>query len=401
MRPLGWLLTAALAVRLAFVFVLAPLAGLDDSLVIDSDGYLETAEYINEGKYFFENNVISTRRMPLYPSILAMFSWLPVPLVPLAKAWQILLDCCTVACAYLFARKFFGPAAAWLAGALYAAYPLALYRLMLMNTEVIQTAAVAFFALAAVRVFEERSVRSALLASALAVVVLNINPAFVLFPGLLSLTFFLRMDFRTALKLAACVVLPIACFSVLWGARNAYISGSFYFFDTRGGKEFWIGNHQGAEGRWEGPLRHIWENELEEHMRIMRERGLDVSDYNAYFYGIAMEEIQRDPLGALELLGKKFIRFWYIPASETMTSVTIPLQSFYLGLALIGWAGYRKINMASMMPLGLTAYFCAIYTLSYACIRFSHSVMPWICVMGGLGLAYLYHRFFSGGLENG
>ncbi len=57
---------------------------------------------------------------------------------------------------YLFIRKFHGERAALLAGLAYAVYPLAWYRLPLLNTEIIQGAALGFWLLGAAQLVRYR-----------------------------------------------------------------------------------------------------------------------------------------------------------------------------------------------------------------------------------------------------
>lgn len=393
MKPYFWgLMAAAFLIRALFVFWLAPAVGLYDAQPVDSDGYVVTAQDIHAGDYFFKETVISTRRMPLYPSLIALIALIPLPLQPMLQVWHILMDCGIVLGIYWFAKRYWGAWAALFGAGFYAFYPLALYRLSLMNTEVIQTLCLVLFVIGAARYLETHSVKDALLVSGISIGILNINPAFVLFPGLLALALLFRVPFSRAVLLGACIVVPISVFTLGWGARNYAITGEYFLFDTRGGKEFWIGNNQRIDGRWEGPDREIWERELEEHMRIMTERNLKTSDYNAYFYGVAFQEMKSNPAGAILLMGKKLVRFWMIPASERMTSITIPMQSFYLLLAAAGCFLYRRLHRSTVLPASLIAYFCAIYSLSYACIRFSHLVMPWVCAFAGLGLLLILHR---------
>jgi 4-amino-4-deoxy-L-arabinose transferase-like glycosyltransferase len=392
------LLSAALLLRAAFVFVVVPATNLISFEDIDMDGYSTIAGDIREGRYFFSESEQNVNRMPLYPSLLAVITTF-TPDAPnfyyTAQVWHILMDCITLLCVYLFCRKYFGETAAIWAGLLYAVYPLAWYRAFLMNTEIIQTACMSVTLLMAAEYIEKPTSRLALILSGLSILVLCINPAFVLLPGFLALGMFLRVPFTKAVSLFMLIVVPISIFTLSWGVRNYMVTGTYFLFDTRGGKEFWIGNNQRSEGRWEGELRPIWDKEISEHFHKMAELGIPEEKMNNYFYQRGMEEIKSNPAGAVLLFVKKFIRFWFIPASETKLLLTIPLQSFYLLLGIPGlFIAIRRYPFVSwFLPLALTGYFCGIYTASYACIRFSQVIMPWVCALGGIPIAMLLLHF--------
>lgn len=395
----------ALLLRALFVFVIVPATGLIPIENIDMDGYSVIAGDIREGKYFFSTSEQNVNRMPLYPSLLAVITTF-TPQAPAfyytAQTWHILMDCITLLCVYLFCRKYFGETAALCAGLLYAVYPLAWYRAFLMNTELIQTACMSVTLLMAAEYIEKPTSRLALIISGLSILVLCINPAFVLLPGFLALGMFLRVPFTRAVTLFMLIVVPISIFTLSWGVRNYIVTGTYFLFDTRGGKEFWIGNNQRSEGRWEGELREIWDTEINEHFQTMRELGIPEEKMNGYFYEQGLKEIQSNPAGAVLLFIKKFIRFWFIPASETKLLLTIPLQSFYLFLGIPGLiiAIRRHPFVSWFLPLALIGYFCGIYTASYACIRFSQVIMPWVCALGGISVAMIFLHFGWGNHES-
>lgn len=385
------LLAFAAALRALFVFVVVPATSLIPYNNIDMDGYTVIAGDIREGKYFFSQSEQNVNRMPLYPSLLAVittFTPNPPYFYYTAQAWHILMDCVTLVCVYLFCRKYFGESTALFAGLLYAVYPLAWYRAFLMNTELIQTAIQSITLLMAAELIEKPVARTALIVSGLSILILCINPAFVLLPGFLALSMFIRVPFSKAVSLFMLIVVPISIFTLSWGVRNYIVTGTYFLFDTRGGKEFWIGNNQRSDGRWEGELRPIWDVEINEHYKKMSELGIPHEKMNGYFYQEGFKEIQSNMAGAALLFVKKFIRFWFIPASETKLLLTISLQSIYLLIGIPGLIlAMRKYPVTGwLLPLVLIGYFCGIYTVSYACVRFSQVIMPWVCVFGGISV---------------
>ncbi len=388
-----WLIVGAFLIRVSYV-VFFNLADLEERIAIDNDGYLERTVLFQEGNFLFSET--HTERMPLIPVLTAFWSSLFPFFSPkiVFQFWNILLDLCTLISIYLFVRYLFDERSAFAAGVLYAVYPLAVYRLPLMNSEVIQGTALAFWVVGMVRVIHDLRVGPVLCLSFLTSVVLYITPAFQFVPIFVIVLLFVLSSFKRAVSLGILYILPILFLVLLWGMRNEAVLGDFYLFDSRGGQEFWIGNHQESEGRWEGEKRHLWEEKLHRYAEQVSKKGGNRHDYNFFMYKKGLEEILENPGSALVLFGKKFLRFWFVPASETMLDKTIPLQSLYLVLCCIGiYYGRRRIKEISI-PLFIIVYFCGIYTLSYACIRFSHPIMPWICALGGVGLIALQDRIY-------
>lgn len=400
-KPFLFLLFFALAIRLAWIAFL-PWSGPRLYPFVDADGYLNAAESFRTGQFLDNGEQIV--RMPLYPSLLSFITRAvrPAPLSDanasalfVIRSWHCLLDVVTLACLYLFVNKWFAPGCALPAGILYAIYPLALYRLPLPNTEIIQGAAMAFWLLAASKVLETRRLRDALGLSLLSAVQAFISPALQFVPFLFSICLFLIVPWKNAVRLCAVLIIPFLLISSAWGLRNAAVSGQFFLYDIRGGKEFWLGNNQDVDGRWEGPGQTLWMSQWKKIIEETKAEGGGAREINRRLYAKGLEEILSNPSGAALLFVKKFFRFWYVPASERMLSVTIPLQTLYLILALMGFAaaGYRHSGI--LLILGVIGYLCAIYTLSYACIRFSQPLMPWVCALGGVGL----HRIRCGRME--
>ena len=242
-----------------------------------------------------------------------------------------------------------------------------------MNTELIQGAAIAFWLLGASRTLETGKTVHAVLLSLLSTALVFISPALQLIPVcFFGLLFFWRPP-KNALRLGAALLIPFILFCVGWGMRNYAVAGEFFLFDIRGGKEFWLGNNQAVEGRWEGPKQKVWLEQWSQYINEAKQQGGGDKEINQYLYQKGLEEIRSNPAGAIVLFAKKFYRFWYVPASEKMIPILFPIQSFYLILAITGLFTVGIRSPRSALPLFIIAYFCGIYTLSYACVRFRPS----------------------------
>ncbi|MBN2330072.1 MAG: glycosyltransferase family 39 protein [Candidatus Omnitrophica bacterium] len=396
-RRFLFLLIAALAARLAWIAWI-PLGGASLYPFFDADGYKEAAEALHNGEFL--DNGEQIKRMPLYPALTAFFgrgiSQNPLtadnaPGIGAVRIWHALLDVGALACLYLFVRRWQGEGPALAAGVLYAFYPLALYRIPLMNTEIIQGAAVAFWILGASRLLDAPRMREALLLSLLSSVLAFISPALQFLPLLFAVYLFFAYPWKTFYRIAAALLIPYAAICIGWGLRNDALTGQFFLFDTRGGKEFWMGNFQEVDGRWEGPKQDVWIAKWHEYTKKIEDEGGGEREVNQYLYRRGVQEILLNPPGALLLFAKKFLRFWYVPASERMLYLTVPLQTFYLALAGVGIAAAGIRKRVAALPLFLIGYYCGLYTLSYACIRFSLPIMPWVCALAGIGLCGLWN----------
>lgn len=390
-----YLLLVALSIRLIWI-ALIPMTGARLYLFFDADGYLEAAEALQKGAFL--DNREQIKRMPLYPALSAFFPYwfISQPLteersfvLTIIRIWHALLDVCTVACLYLLVRRRFGERSALIAGLLYAVYPLAWYRLPVMNTEIIQGTAVAFWLLGATRLLDSKKTLDAILISLLSAVMAFISPALQFIPLFFALFLFLLFPWRESLRLSTALLLPFLVISMGWGMRNYAVAGEFFLFDTRGGKEFWLGNNQEVDGRWEGPKQEAWIATWQDYSKEVSDQGGGEREINKFLYRKGIEQILSNPGGGMVLFAKKFFRFWYVPASEQMLFLTIPLQTVYLVFALLGLLKCNIRRPCVALPLFIIGYYCAIYTLSYACIRFSLPIMPWICALAGVGLSRL------------
>ena len=193
-----------------------------------------------------------------YPQIAHSGALVPLTLI---RLWHVLLDTIVLCCVYIFVRKMFDEPSALIAGSLYSVYPLAIYRLPMVNIEIIQSAALAISIVGVNQFLESPRVRSALFVSLLVAVLLFINPASQFLFAFFVFTLFFLIPRKQILPIATAIVLPALLISLAWGVRNYSLTGNFFLFDTRGGKEMWVGNNQQCQGREEGPDRR-WIEEL-------------------------------------------------------------------------------------------------------------------------------------------
>lgn len=395
----GWwvaLFGFALGLRVAFLVLVYTTPLQNVYPYMDGDGYLNHAVAIMDGSYWMGESDDSLERMPLYPAVIALLGWLPdVPVV--VQGWHVLLDTCTLGLIVVFARRTLGDAPAWWAGALYAVYPLALYRLPLMNVE---TLGGTLLAMVGVGLYYWLRVRTCKAGAALAVILallLYVNPAFQALAVFIAAIVFWQNPIRKSIPLLASFLIPLVLICAAWGVRNYAITGEFFLFDIRSGHAFWIGNYQPADGRWEGDMRDTWEARFDAIRTHVEQQHPDSPALPYYvqqeLYREGLREIAADPVGAIGLAIKKAWRFWFVPASETRLLVSFVVQAAWLVLAGVGLVMLWRKPDAWLVPVLLIGYAMAVYSASYACLRFSHPLMPWVCVLGGSGVHAILVRF--------
>ena len=220
--------------------------------------------------------------------------------------------------------------------------------------------------------------RDAVILGLFSILLAFISPATQLLPLLFGLSFFVRRPFEKAGPLFAALLIPVALLALAWGARNAAVSGRFFLFDTRGGKEFWLGNNQAVDGRWEGEFRPLWEAQWQAHRQRVKNQGGDEIDINQYFYREGLNEIRANPRAPRFFSARSSCASGSSPPRNS----TSPPSRRPIGLPAPG--SVRTMEGGSpdpgtALPLLVILYYCAIYTLSYSCLRFSHPIMPWVC----------------------
>ena len=360
-RPLGSCLLAALLLRLAFVFVGFPILQQRWNLREDGDGYGLIAQSIREGDY------TDVTRGPVYPVFVTLAG------SPLAvKFLQALLDTATCWLVFLLAGRN------WKAAALWAVYPLAIWRVAFINKEVVLTVLLTGYVYVQLLAWRRGKLWQWLTAGGLLAVVNLCKPTFLVWPlVVIALVFLHRGSILHVMAMFAAMVVII----VPWTWRNYMVTdGAFLPVATeQGGMTTFIGNYQRTLGLWEGPGKPIWMLAV---ARIKAEHpGASVIELDRAFYVAALDQIHRNPGKACELFARKCWRFWYLSAARREQVLSFVVQAGYLTLLGIGLWRRWPWSLETALMLALVMYVMLIHALSYADMRFSLPVMPLICAL--------------------
>jgi hypothetical protein len=355
-RALWVCLTVALGLRLAFVFVGFPFLEPRWQLREDGDGYRQIAETILLGRYD------DVTRGPVYPLVVAALPGISLKVV------QAVLD--AGVCALVWWLSGRRVAAAWL----WAVYPFAIWRVAFVNKETVLTFLLVAYVCVQVRAWRLDCWREWATAGVVLGLVNLCKPMFLLWPLML-----LMVVPRRAWILLATTAVVVAS----WTYRNWWVTGGEFLpvATERGGVTTFIGNYQPTLGLWEGPGKERWQAAVAE---IERENvGATVVQLDRAFYRAAWRQVVSDPRKAAELALRKCGRFWFLSAKQREQVLSFCIQGGYLVLLGIGLWRARPVGAETWLLLGMMGYVLLAHAMSYADLRFSLVVMPFVCALAG------------------
>jgi hypothetical protein len=350
------LLLAALVLRLGFVFGALPALEARWPLRYDADNYSAIAQNIARGQWR------DVERGPVYPAFVAACGG-SLTAVRLAQA---VMDCGTVWLVFLLARRLWGEKPAFIAAWLYAAYPLAWWRVAFVNKEIVLT-----LLLAATVWFWQRPA-----ASGAGLALVNLCK-----PSYLLLSLLRRWGPRhwkaglATLAVMAAVIAP-------WTIRNHALTGKLLPVATeRGGFTAYVTNWWPTRGDWE-TNKPLWQAELD---RIRAAHAsLNPVQLDRLFYRLTLQNVLAEPGHALWMFGRKAVMFWFVNASGRAWWAVALVQLVYLALAVAG--ARRQRPPAELLTVVL--YTWALHAVVIADVRFALPVMPYVCVMAAAAFRY-------------
>lgn len=361
LRPLWICLLVALVARLVFAFFVFPVFQQSWHLREDADGYGLIAQTIREGHYD------DVTRGPVYPVFLAV-AGSPA----MAKFLQVLLDTGTCGLVFLIAGRN------WKAAALWAVYPFAIWRVAFISKEVVVTLLLVGYVGMQLLALRNGKIRAWLAAGGLLALVNLCKPTFLAWPlAILAVAFLHRVPLSRVAALLVGMVVVIAP----WTWRNAIVThGAFVPVATeRGGVTTFIGNYQPTLGSWEGPDKSLWLLAVEKIK--LQHADASVVELDHVYYAAAWKEIIQNPMKAAEICIRKCGRFWFVGAKRREEYSSIFIQFVYLAALGIGLRRRWPWDLEVVLMLMLIVYVMLIHALTYADLRFSLYVMPFVCVL--------------------
>ena len=187
------------------------------------------------------------------------------------------------------------------------------------------------------------------------------------------------------------VLMPVA-------ARNAVVAGQFHLTTSQLGSNFYIGNHEGASGRYE-PLRYGRGEASVERLDAVHlaeqdlGRRLTAGQVSRYWLGRTVQYIRTEPIRWLELMGLKVLLIcnaveiadtegqyhygeysWLLRGlgSTMHFGVLLPAAVFGICISIVSRPDFKRFWV--LWLLGLTYLFSVV--LFYVSARYRYPIVP-------------------------
>jgi 4-amino-4-deoxy-L-arabinose transferase-like glycosyltransferase len=381
--PLGLYLLAVILRLVALYQIAGDDPAFDQHPGSDQTAYVAQAKGLlagtwPDGPFYFQ---------PLYPFFLGGLHLLAGPdMCPARAAQAIVLSTGTLICFWL-ARRLHGERAAWIAGALYAVYPVFIFYDLVFLGAGLVTLAILGTAAALTRWVETGSWRWAMLAGALLGVAGGAQPALpaaAVFPAAALVWQYRLKAVKPVLMFALGLAVALSPYS-LWNYR---FTGQLTPASTSGALNFYIGNNRHANGQRDNPL-------------AQQATIIEVRQERTDYMSAALADIRADPLRAIQLFARKAGMLWSNPELAQNVDYyadgrdrspllrAIPLNFYWVALmAVAGFILYRRdprMTAMALLAVGITASNALFFISS----RQRLPVVPILIVTAGVAIDLL------------
>jgi len=209
----------------------------------------------------------------------------------------------------------------------------------------------------------------------------------------------------------AVVLMPV-------GLRNLAVSGEWSVSTFQAGPNFYIGNHRGADGRYQPLVRGHETPEFErDDATILAQnatgRTLSARAVSRYWMGRAFDDIRGDPSGWVRLMGRKMLMVWNrYEVSDAESPYIYGESSLILGvlgrvwnfgvlcpLAAVGivgtWGERRRLWVYYALIVSMAVAVAAFYVLG----RYRYPLAPLLIPFAAAGCVGLWDRLRGGDLR--
>ena len=375
-------------------------------LIGDGKGYDRWAASIAAGNWIGSETFYQA---PLYPYALAAL-YATAGRDPMTVRWaQALLGALACVLLAIAGRSWLSPRAGWIAGGILALYPPAIYFDGLVQKASLDN--LLMCALLAVLGAYAASARLPLLAAAgvvLGLLALTRENALVFLVILaVWLPFHLAArPLKTRAAAIAALVAGVALVLVPTGLRNKMVGGDFLVTTSQAGPNFYIGNHEGATGRYLPirPDRETYEFERVDAREVAEQAAghrLTPGEVSSYWWSRSFEWIGAHPGRWLALLGKKMLVTWNraeLPDSESLEvyadySPVLRALSAVFGFGLLvvfaapGMVLAWRRSPRPVLLYGMLFGFSAAVALFYVFARYRFPMVPILALFAGVTIA--------------
>ncbi|NMC42776.1 MAG: tetratricopeptide repeat protein [candidate division Zixibacteria bacterium] len=402
--PLWWLIPAAVAVKLGYLFFAYPDAASVGALSIDARYHYHWAAAIASGDWFINAPYF---RAPLYPFVLALLLKLSGGSLIFVRVIQMLAGVVMLALVYRLTERVFNRPAAICAALLLLSYPLPTFLEgeLLLDSLFTLLALAAFYFLISRRKGKERVIAAGVCFALAALT----RPTILIFLPIAVGYYFMKRKgpadrttrAKTALLFVAIVIALILPVTVI----NYVSSGQIILVSYQGGVNFYIGNNPQADGLSSilPPYGNDW-TLADARAAAVAETGhpLSYNELSTFWYRKGISFALSDPVAFGALTVKKI----YYLFSGHEISDNRPLDEAVFGNPFLRRLPVRLplIAAAAVLPLFLVPRrrerflflygIIAAYGLTIAAFfvnsRFRLPLIPFLAILGGIGLAALW-----------
>lgn len=235
------------------------------------------------------------------------------------------------------------------------------------------------------------------------------------FPALALLRFWKTKQRATSFT-PLLALLSLVSVQIMFGMVNKKYSGEFSMMTHAGGINFYLGNHQKADGMIPRQDRYaIYEGEYRDPIQIIAEEGyregtgitgsISQKKVSTYWKQKTLDEIKKDPARWLQLMIKKsWIIFWnhevpnnrsfqFTATQDTRLLQWLPVR-WWLLLALFPWGIAHLLKNDRAEPILWIASFFLLFSgtimLFFVNSRFRIPLWPGMAIIAGGGSIYLW-----------
>jgi Dolichyl-phosphate-mannose-protein mannosyltransferase len=392
-RPLFIVLLIALTLRVIWAFMV-PVVPLSDSYAYDV-----FARNLASGVGYAWGPGQLTAHWPvgtsfIYSLLYRGFGFTYIPIV----MFNICISLATIWLTMTLAARWFGQQVAFSAGLLLAFWPAQIEFISVLGSELI------FNALLVTWLVIWDSMRSkpwvtGVILGVVAAATCYVRPTGLLIPVVLLILDVARDRRFADPTLKAALTILIACLLIApWSIRNTRLLGSFVQISTNGGVNFWEGNNPTTNGgTQEEPAETRNMNEAERDRYLGKVATAYIREHPGRFVVRTLSKAVRlyshESIGVYWNKGGLESRF----GSRAFTPLKL-FSSFYWACALmLGFGGLislvRGIGPVRALfqpPVAFWLYFTAVYAITVIQDRYHFAAVPFIAMLGGLGVAQLW-----------
>lgn len=413
LRSLSVILLLALLLRLAAAMIWQSQAAADGGLfrLGDSDSYWVLAGHLARGEpYQYGSPNASVFRAPLFPIVLAPFTWIPDPAAAVASARVLgcLLGTLAVLELMLLASRLGGATAATGAGVIGAVSPSAIGMSVVVLSEMLLVPLMLAHLLLWQRAWSSSTFREtakwSALAGAVAGAAVLARPSWLLFtPFLMFVGLSLGPNRWHHARIGLITALAMCVVMLPWWVRNARVTGKFVPTTLQVGPSLYDGLHPGATGASDEGMQFMQAIVAEQ---IAVDRRADRPLESTLEYRVnrraqrqAVEFALSQPRETMRLAMAKLYRTWSVwPAGGDIGSTPLRLAItlgtvIVLVLAIYGtWLTLRQHPWWVGVCWLPCLYFTLLHMVFVGSIRYREPAVFILAALAGCAMADLARR---------